>query len=308
MTEATVMPLKPAPSRRSGPRRLDRPRLKLASLFLLAPAGILLPALFILPVCYAIYLGFTNLQLVGLHSVHYRFTGWANIAFMLSDASFYQSLWVTALFVVGSGAVGSTLLGLVLAIALQQAMPALRMAVSGLAILAWTLPPTTIALVWIASASPSGPIAAMMADMKADPLYDHALLIVSAANAWSLAGLAMIMFSAALRNVPKDMIEAGTLEGASSVQRMMRITLPFLKPTIVTSALLMTLLTFGNFTLIYLMTAGGPDNATNILPVYSYLEGFKFFNLGYSALLGNIIVIFSALLGSVFVFLGQSRR
>ncbi|TGV72817.1 sugar ABC transporter permease, partial [Mesorhizobium sp. M00.F.Ca.ET.149.01.1.1] len=73
-------------------------------------------------------------------------------------------------------------------------------------------------------------------------------------------------------------------------------------------SLLMTLLTFGNFTLVYLMTAGGPGNQTNILPVYSYLQGFKFFNLGYSALLGNVIVLISAALGGLFVLLGKQRR
>jgi multiple sugar transport system permease protein len=56
------------------------------------------------------------------------------------------------------------------------------------------------------------------------------------------------------------------------------------------------------------MTAGGPANETNILPVYSYLQGFKFMNLEYAALLGNVIVIISAMLGGLFVFLGSSRR
>jgi multiple sugar transport system permease protein len=87
-----------------------------------------------------------------------------------------------------------------------------------------------------------------------------------------------------------------------------RLTLPLLKPTMVTSALLMTLLSFANFTLIYLMTAGGPSNDTNILPVYSYLQGFKFYRLGYAALLGNVMVILSALIGAIFVFAGRSRR
>ena len=59
---------------------------------------------------------------------------------------------------------------------------------------------------------------------------------------------------------------------------------------------------------IYLMTAGGPSNDTNILPVYSYLQGFKFYRLGYAALLGNVMVILSALIGAIFVFAGRSRR
>ena len=291
-----------------GMRRLDEARFNLASIPLMAPAGILLLGLFLIPVAYAVYLGFTNLQLVGLHAVHYRFTGWKNVIFLLHDATFWESLWLTVVFVVGSGAVGSTLLGLVMAIAMQECLPFVRTIASALAIVAWTLPPTTIAIVWRASSTESGAIPMLLGNASYDLLYDHAMTVVSLANAWSLAGLSMIMFSAALRNVPKDILEAGMLEGASALQRLTRITLPVLKSTIVTSALLMTLQTFGNFTLIYLMTAGGPGNDTNILPVYSYLQGFKFFNLGYSALLGNVIVLISALLGIVFLYLGKSRR
>ncbi len=307
----TIAQMQGVPSKlrvQDGQPRLDRPRYNAASLALLAPAGVLLVTMFLLPVLYAIYLGFTNLELIGLHSVNYRFTGWSNVNFLLGDATFYQSLWLTVIFVVGSGAIGATLLGLVMAIAMQECMPSVRFIAGALAIMAWTLPPTTIAFVWIASSTQSGVFAMLLGDRKLDLLYSHAMLVVSAANAWSLAGLSVIMFSAALRNIPGDILEAATLEGASSRQRLIRVTIPVLKPTIVTCALLMTLLTFGNFALIYLMTAGGPGNETNILPVYSYLEGFKFHKLGYSALLGNVIVIMSAVIGAIFVYIGKSRR
>jgi multiple sugar transport system permease protein len=81
-----------------------------------------------------------------------------------------------------------------------------------------------------------------------------------------------------------------------------------LKPTILMSSLLMTLLTFGNFTLVYLMTGGGPDNQTNILPIYSYLQGFKFHRLGYGALLGDVIVLLSSALGLAFVLIARQYR
>jgi len=288
--------------------RLDKARFNPASLVLLSPAGILLLGLFLAPVVYAIYLGFTNLQLIGLHAVNYRFTGWANVNTLLHDTTFYQSIWLTVLFVVGSGAVGATLLGLVMAIAMQDCLRLIRQITGALAIVAWTLPPTTIAIVWKASSTESGLIPTLLGNSNYDLLYDQAMLVVSLANAWSLAGLSMIMFSAALRNVPQEVLAAAKLEGASRAQTLVRVTLPMLRSTIVTSSLLMTLLTFGNFTLIYLMTAGGPGNQTNILPVYSYLQGFKFFNLGYSALLGNVIVLISAVLGGLFVYLGKQRR
>jgi multiple sugar transport system permease protein len=288
--------------------RLDKARFNPASLVLLGPSGILLLGLFLVPVGYAIYLGFTNLQLIGLHAVNYRFTGWANVRTLLHDATFYQSIWLTVVFVVGSGAVGATLLGLVMAIAMQNCLRSVRQIAGALAIVAWTLPPTTIAIVWKASSTESGVIPVLLGNSNYDLLYDQAMLVVSLANAWSLAGLSMIMFSAALRNVPQEILDAAKLEGASAAQTLIRVTIPVLRSTIVTSSLLMTLLTFGNFTLVYLMTAGGPGNQTNILPVYSYLQGFKFFNLGYSALLGNVIVIISAVLGGLFIYLGKSRR
>ncbi|CAN7687943.1 sugar ABC transporter permease [Pararhizobium sp. LjRoot235] len=288
--------------------RLDEPRVNPISFVLLAPAALLLGTLFLGPVLYAIYLGFTNLQLIGIHAINYRFTGLSNVAFLLNDAIFYKSLWLTVIFVVGSGAIATTLLGLILALALQNCVAPIRWITSAAAILAWTLPPTTIAFLWMATSTQSGLIALMAGDQRLDLLYQHAMLVVSTANAWSLAGLAMTMFSAALRNIPGDLMEAAQLEGASSVQSLRRITLPMLKPTIVTCALLMMLMTFGNFTLIYLMTGGGPGNDTNILPVYTYQQGFKFHNLGYAALLGNVMVLLSAVLGGLFVWATKSRR
>lgn len=288
-------------------KRLDKPRFNPATLFLLSPTIILLATLFVFPIAYSIYLGFTNLQLIGPHSVHYQFTGYQNIGLLLADQVFLRSLWLTTIFVVGSGAIATTVLGMVMAIAMQDSIAVIRVVVTGLAIVAWTLPPSTIAIIWYAATTQGGVVPVLLGHANYDLLYDRALLIVSIANSWSLAGLATIMFSAALRNIPRDIIEAAMLENASAHQRLMRLTIPLLKPTIVTSALLMTLLTFGNFTLIYLMTAGGPSDDTNILPVYSYLQGFQFHRLGYAALLGNVIVILSGLLGGTFVFLAKNR-
>lgn len=287
---------------------LDLPRVNPISFVLLSPAALLLGVLFLGPVVYAIYLGFTNLQLIGIHAINYRFTGLTNVAFLLGDDIFYKSLWLTIIFVVGSGAITTTLLGLVLALALQNCVAPIRWIASATAILAWTLPPTTIAFLWMATTTQSGLVAMLVGDQRLDLLYQHAMPVVSIANAWSLAGLAMTMFSAALRNIPGDLMEAAQLEGASSAQSLARITLPMLKPTIVTCALLMMLMTFGNFTLIYLMTGGGPGNDTNILPVYTYQQGFKFHNLGYAALLGNVMVLLSAVLGGMFVWATKSRR
>lgn len=288
--------------------RLDKPRLSAISVPLLFPAFALLAVFFVFPVAYSIYLGFTNLQLIGLHSVQYRFTGLKNVIVLLNDGEFWNSTWLTIIFVVGSGAIGTTLLGLVISLALQKAHHTIRLVVNGIVIIAWTLPPASIAIIWYAAATQGGIFGEIFFSSHANYLYDHAMWVVCIANSWSLTGLAVIIFSAALKNVPDEMMEAARLEDASGLQQLVHIVIPVLEPTILTSALIMTLLSFGNFTLIYLMTQGGPDGNSNILPVYSYLEGFQFQHLGYAALLGNVIVLISGILGVAYVWLAKSRR
>lgn len=288
--------------------RLDKPRFNANTLILLFPGMLLLAWLFVFPIGYSIYLGFTNLELIGRHSINYWFTGMQNINFMFSDQLFYRSIWLTIVFVVGSGSVGTTALGLIMALALESANGVMRLVVNGLAIIAWTLPPAAIAIIWYAASTQGGVFPVLFGMPKADFLYYHALLICSIANAWSLVGLATIIFAAALRNIPQEIIEAALLEDTTALQRLMRLTIPLLKPTLLTSALLMTLASFANFTLVYLMTQGGPSGDTNILPVYSYLEGFKFQKLGYAALLGDVIVLMSSVLGGIFVWLARQGK
>jgi multiple sugar transport system permease protein len=284
--------------------RDDGRRFDLASLVFLSPAGLLLFVLFLAPIGYAFYLGLTNLQLIGIHASNFWFTGWFNLRAMMNDSEFYHSLWVTMVFVVGSGAFGATAAGLILATLLQAGAPILRVTVGALAMLSCILPPVTVAVMWHASTATGGVFPFLLGQSHGDMLYQHPMLVVSFANIWWLSGLSMLMFAAALKNVPVEMLEAARLERASAFQRFNRITLPTLRPTIITSALLMCLLSFGNFTLIFLMTGGGPANATNILPLYSYVVGFTYHRLGYGALLGDVIVVLSAVIGIVFVLAG----
>jgi multiple sugar transport system permease protein len=285
-------------------KRLDRQRYQWQSLPLLVPALALLLVLFLFPIAYAGYLGLTNLQLIGPSAINYRFTGFWNVQRLGRDDEFTHSLLLTIEFVVGAGAFAATIGGLVLALLMEKATPVIRTVVGALAMLACILPPATVAVVWFAVSTAGGVLPWMTGDSSRDLLYGFPMTIVSAANAWSLCGLSMLMFAAGLKNIPQDMYEAALLEGASARQSFLRITLPMLRPTIMTSVLLMTLLSFGNFTLVFMLTGGGPENATNILPIYSYTQGFRFENLGYGAMLGNVMVLLAAVLGGGFVYVG----
>lgn len=290
---------------RAAAQRLDGHRYDRESGVLLFPAALLIGVLLLLPIGYAVYLGLTNVQLIGPDAIHYRFTGTANLVRLWKDREFFHSLILTLYFVIGAGAIASTVFGLGLAMLMEKAIPALSAGVGSLAMLACILPPATVAVVWFAVTTAGGVYPWMLGMGDTDLLYKAPMLIVSLANAWSLCGLSMLMFAAALKNIPSDMIEAAKLENASAGQRFWRITLPMLRPTIMTSILMMTLLSFGNFTLVFLMTGGGPAQQTNILPIYSYFQGFTIHKLGYGALLGDVIVVLASLLGTMFVLLDR---
>ena len=289
-------------------RRLDRQRFHWGSVPLLAPAAVLLVVLFLAPVAYSFYLGLTNLELIGPTSRHYQFTGLENINYLIHDVVFHQSLYLTAFFVIGSGVIGAAGIGLALALAMQKALNSARLLVGAIVMVCFMLPPITAAILWYAASTSGGSLPTLFGTSSSDFLHSAPMVVVSAANAWSVTGLAMILFAAALRNIPGEIIEAAELENSNGVQRFVRITLPLLKPTIVTTILLITLLSLANFTLVYLMTGGGPGNATMILPVYSYQQSFTFSHLAYGALVGNVMVIIATIFSALFVHFSRERR
>lgn len=287
--------------------RLDHQRLQKSSLPLLLPAAVLLIGLFLGPIVYSFYLGLTNLKLVGPTAQNHRFTGLDNIHRLIDDGVFRESVYLTAIFVIGSGVLLTTVVGLALAVAMQKALVATSGIVGLIVMVAYMIPPVTIAIVWVAAGKPGGAITSLFGSSQSDFLNNNPMMLVSAANAWALTGLAMLLFAAALRNIPADIIEAAELENANAVQRFTRITLPLLKPTIVTTVLLVSLMSLANFTIVFLMTGGGPGTATMILPVYSYQQGLLFNDLAYGALIGNITVVIAVIFSALFVYFSRPK-
>lgn len=281
------------PARRRRAIRLDG-----GGFVLLAPAAVLLFVGFILPVAYAFYLGFTNLSLVGPTAQHYRITGLTNVFTLIHDSLFWNSLQLTAVFVAGSAVVGVTVVSMVLALLMQRAIPWVGVAVGGLVILAWILPPITGAIVWFAFSTQGGTLSALIGG---DPLFSAPMLIVGIANVWSTAGFGMLIMSGGLRSISSEVIEAARLERASGWQTFWRIVVPLMQNTIIAAVLIVVLLSLGNFTLIFIMTGGGPGTETSILPIYSYIEAFTFNRLAYGALIGDVIVVLGSVLAYLYV-------
>jgi multiple sugar transport system permease protein len=289
-----------------GPR-LDRERFQWGSLTMLTPALALLGLLFIFPVIYAGYLGFTNLALVGARSRDYGFTGLDNIVRMVGDYVFIKSSWLTIVFVVGSAIVGQSVLGMALALLLRNSVVPVRLVVGSIVIVAWVLPEITVALVWYAFSQAGGTLSIILGHRDANFLVLAPMLIVSIANLWRNVAFSMLVFSAGLRNLPTEVLEAAEVEGASVWRRYRQVILPLMRPTILTNLLLVTILNLSEFTLIYAMTQGGPGIETMTLPLYVYQEAFVFHQLGYGTAISLVLVLIGAVFSLLFVRAARSQ-
>jgi multiple sugar transport system permease protein len=263
--------------------------------------------LFLGPVLYAFYIGFTNLALVGSRSRDYSFTGLENVTRMLGDYVFIKSSWLTILFVVGSAIVGQSVLGMLLAILLRNAVVPIRAVVGSIVIVAWVLPEITVALIWYAFSQAGGTLSILLGHSSSNYLVLVPMLIVSLANLWRNVAFSMLVFSAGLRNLPTEVLEAAEVEGASIWRRYRLVILPLLRPTIVTNLLLVTILNLSEFTLIYAMTQGGPGIETTTLPIYVYQEAFVFHQLGYGTAISLVLVLIGALFSLLFVRASRSQ-
>jgi multiple sugar transport system permease protein len=280
--------------------RKDKLRFQWSSLALMTPAFALLIILFLIPMGYALYLGLTDLTLVGPTAVKWGYTGTQNLSRLKQDTTFWSSLWTTGIFIGGS-ILGVVVIGYGLASLLMRATTWMRIVVGGIVVISWMMPAVTAGMTWYASTTGGGTFGSLLGLPNANFLDSQPLLIVTLANTWSMTGFAMLVIGAALRNIPGEAIEAAIVENSSAWQRFRMIKLPLMRPTIIAVVLFVALLSLANFSLIYIMTQGGPGNATNILPLYSYQQAFSYNNLAYGALIGNVMVIIASIFGALYV-------
>ena len=109
--------------------------------------------------------------------------------------------------------------------------------------------------------------------------------------AWCFVPFHSLLYQGAARQIPKSVMEAAMIDGAGRWQTFWHITLPQLRNTIVTSSTLMIVGSLTYFDLIFVMTAGGPGNATRGLPLDMYLTGFRSYNMGGAAVIGVLLVV-----------------
>lgn len=126
-----------------------------------------------------------------------------------------------------------------------------------------------------------------------------AFILIVLTVTWRWTGYNAIIILAGLQNIPLELYEASKIDGASPWQQFVRITLPLLRPILVFALVLSVIGTLQLFTEPFLITAGGPGNATLTLGVYLYQQGFRSFNFGYASAIGYAIAAFAVLFSAL---------
>lgn len=255
-----------------------------------APALGLIGIFLIFPALWTLYLGLTNMRLTGLAAAAPQMVGGANFSRALLDPLFRNSLRVTAIFVVGSAVVGQTGLGFLLAWLLRSWKGPLRSLVEVLVILAWIIPGSVVAFLWIALLDGrSGTLNALIPGSGIEWLLRFPMASIIVFNTWRGAAFSMLLFSAALASLPPSHLETARLAGASAWQQLRDVVLPSIRGHVLTALLLISLWTFNLFTP-YLLTRGGPNFQTEVLPIYIYRVAISSGQLGYGAAISAIML------------------
>ncbi|MGQ9643583.1 MAG: carbohydrate ABC transporter permease, partial [Ignavibacterium sp.] len=142
-------------------------------------------------------------------------------------------------------------------------------------------------------------------DWLGDPFWAMPSIILLAV--WKNFGYNMIIFIAGLQNIPEELYEAADIEGASAFQKFIHITLPMLAPTTLFVSVITMIGYFQLFAEPYVMTQGGPMNKTLSIVQYMYQEGFRWWNMGYSAAIA-FVLFFIIFIGTLIQFRIQKIR
>lgn len=275
----------------------------------MAPALVLIGVFLVFPALWTLYIGLTNYRLTGTAARSPDLVGLDNYRRALSDGTFYHSLWVTLLFVLGSAMIGQNVLGFVLAFALRAASRAVRRTIEALVLLAWILPTSVAVFLWIAMLDrDEGTVNALLGQTPGTAwLIEYPVAGIVVFNIWRGTAFSMMLYSAALTSVPPSQLEMARLVGASTGQLLRDVVLPHIRRYAVTNTLLITLWTFNDFTP-YLLTAGGPNRASQTIPAYIYDTAIVGGEMGYSGAISLLVLLANLLLALVYLRAARDRR
>jgi multiple sugar transport system permease protein len=233
---------------------------------------------------------------------------------LFGESDFWGSLGKTCEWTAGSVA-GSYLLGLGLALLLNLDIR-FRNLLRAIFLIPWVMPDVVGALIWRWLYNDDyGVINYLLRQAHLIHGEIHwissvqmAMPSVIIAQAWKLYPLMTVVILAALQNVPRELHEAAALDGAGPVQRFWYVTLPHIRTASIAITLLAGIWTFQSFDLVYLMTGGGPSQATMVLPTFIYQQAFFVLNMGYAATLGVLLLVVIFIFSSAYLLITRPNR
>jgi multiple sugar transport system permease protein len=284
--------------------RVRKRRQLLAGTVMLAPFAVLVGALLGWPIVWTFLLSFTNEQLTGPTALNHKYIGFANFHTLLTSSDFLSSLWHSIEYLVGSAYIGQVLLGFLLAMLLRRCSRRVQAIVGAIVITSWIVPEVIAAFMWFALLGQNGVLQQALHSVGigySTILTSHPILALNLANAWRGVAFSMMLFMAALTAIPKELLEAAMLDGASAWRRVVSIILPLIKGSILVDVVLVTLATLNDFTLIFTLTGGGPGNASQVLSTYMYQQGFVNYQIAYGTAVSVILLLVGVILSIFYV-------
>ena len=288
--------------------RIVESKTGLGILFML-PAAIFLLCFLTYPLALGIWLSFTDTT-IGRDGI---FIGLENYAWLWGDHVFWQSVFNTILYTTVASVLKFAL-GLWLALILNEHLP-FKNVFRAIILLPWVVPTVLSALAfwWIFDSQFSIISYVLMQwgwisqpiNFLGDPT--NARMSVIAANVWRGIPFVAISLLAGLQTIPQSLNEAAALDGATPWQRFTKITLPLLTPIIAVVMTFSVLFTFTDFQLIYVLTRGGPVNATHLMATLSFQRAIPGGQLGEGAAIAVAMIPF-LLAAILFSFFGLQRR
>jgi multiple sugar transport system permease protein len=277
----------------------------------LAPSALILALLVVVPAATVVALSMTS---AGLGDDGGKFVGLRNYTWVLKGEVFYSALVNTLIWVFGSVGI-EMIVGLCMALLLNRSF--VGRGVARAIVFAPYLVPTVVAvLVWrymfndVVGILNYFLIAIGLIHEPVNWLNSPGMAMMSVimVGVWKFFPFCVLALLGVLQSIPQEQYEAARIDGASEFQQFFRITLPYLMPVFLLTALLRTIWTFHKFDIIYLLTGGGPMNATTTLPVLVYQKAFVDFELGRAAALAIVTAVILTLLMSVyFIFMRRAE-
>lgn len=280
-------------------------------LALVAPAVLVLFVFVAAPITHSIVLSFYRI-IVGLPQVASPFIGLENYRELLQDPVARHSFWVTLVFV-STTTFFELFLGLLLALLIHRRFPG-RGTLRACVLIPWAIPTVVAAQMWrflfndaygMINYALFGDGFAHYVPWLAQP--GTALLAIILADIWKTSSFAALLILAGLQMIPEELYQAAKVDGAGPWRRFRHVTLPLIRPAILVALLFRTIDAFRVFDLAFVMTQGGPADATNVLQLYGYKKLFVEGWMGYGSAISVSIFIMVLILAVLYVRLAGRR-